>query len=92
MVNFGKIHIVIDALDECTARTDLLSLIEDLTTAGCSLLATSRKEEDIESELERWLHQDNIILIQQDAVNDDIRMYVRRRLRNDRGFERWLSR
>jgi hypothetical protein len=49
MVNFGKIHIVIDALNECTARTDLLSLIEDLTTAGCSLLATSRKEEDIES-------------------------------------------
>lgn len=92
MVNFGKIRIVLDALDECKARTDLLSLLEDLTTAGCSLIATSRKEEDIESELKRWLHQDNMISVQQDAVNDDIRMYVRTRLRNDRGFERWRSR
>ncbi|THC91604.1 hypothetical protein EYZ11_008926 [Aspergillus tanneri] len=87
-----KIQIVIDALDECKTRRDLLSWMENLARSGHTgfhLLATSRKEEDIELEITQWLHHGNIIPIQQDTVNRDIRLYVHRRLRNDRGFERW---
>ncbi|KAH1416219.1 hypothetical protein KXW31_004599 [Aspergillus fumigatus] len=95
MTNYvAKTQIVIDALDECKTRRELLSWMESLTQSGHSglhLLTTSRKEEDIESELQRWLHQGNVVPIQQDPVNDDIRLYVHERVRNDRGFERWHS-
>ncbi|KAL5047116.1 nucleoside phosphorylase domain-containing protein [Aspergillus fruticulosus] len=95
MANYvSKIQIVIDALDECKTRKDLLWWMEDLARsghAGLHFLVTSRKEEDIESELKRLLHQGNIISIQQDPVNRDIQLYVHRRLQNDRGFERWRT-
>ncbi|KAL4990295.1 purine and uridine phosphorylase [Aspergillus falconensis] len=95
MANYvSKIQIVIDALDECKTRKDLLSWMEDLARSGHTglhFLVTSRKEEDIESELKRWLHQGDIISIQQDPVNRDIQLYVYRRLQNDRGFERWRT-
>ncbi|KAL3707747.1 hypothetical protein TMatcc_005729 [Talaromyces marneffei ATCC 18224] len=90
----GKIQIVLDALDECLTRRDLLSWLKSLACSGYTglhLLSTSRKEEDIESELKQWLHQGNIVSIQQAGVNHDIRLYVHRRLRNERGFERWRS-
>lgn len=89
-----KVQIVIDALDECNTRSDLLSWMEDLANsshAGLHVLATSRKEEDIESELKRWLHRDNIIAVEKDHVNDDICAYIHERLQQDRGFERWHS-
>ncbi|PGH31047.1 hypothetical protein GX50_06155, partial [[Emmonsia] crescens] len=95
MVNYvEKIQIIIDALDECKTRRDLLLWMRNLTSsghAGLHLLVTSRKEEDIESELKRWLHLEDIVSIQQDSVNDDIRAYVHERLRNDCHFKRWQS-
>lgn len=95
MVNYvGKTQIIIDALDECTTRKDLLLWMEDLTNSGnprLYLLSTSRKEEDIESELRRWMRHGNLVSIQQDHVNHDIRAYVHKRLRHDYGFQRWQS-
>lgn len=95
MVNYvGKTQIIIDALDECTTRKDLLLWMEDLTNSGNQrlyLLSTSRKEEDIESELRRWMRHGNLVSIQQDHVNHDIRAYVHKRLRHDYGFQRWQS-
>jgi hypothetical protein len=94
MNHVEKIQVVIDALDECKTRKDLLLWMEKLAGSGHTklyLLATSREEEEIKSELKRWLHQDNFVSIQRDPVNHDIRAYVRRRLRKDRGFERWRS-
>jgi hypothetical protein len=95
MTNYvAKTQIVIDALDECKTRRELLSWMESLTQSGQSglhLLVTSRKEEDIELELQRWLHQANVVPILQDPVNYDIRLFVHERVRNDRGFERWHS-
>lgn len=94
MGHAGKIQIAIDALDECTTRRDLLLWMEKLSgfrPTKLYLLATSRREEEIESELKRWLWQDNFISIQQDSVNSDIRSYIRKRLREDYKFERWHS-
>ncbi|KAE8371840.1 Pfs, NACHT and ankyrin domain protein [Aspergillus bertholletiae] len=95
MANYvPKIQVVIDALDECTTRKDLLLWMENLARSGSTrfhLLVTSRKEEDIESELKRWLRQEDLFSIQQDPVNHDIRTYIHKRLQYDRGFERWHS-
>ncbi|KAK2786337.1 hypothetical protein FQN53_006705 [Emmonsiellopsis sp. PD_33] len=93
MVNSaGKVQIVIDALDECEKREDLLSWIETFTSSSpkeLRLLLTSRKEQDIESQLMFWLDPESVVPIQQDSVNPDIRAYVRDRLQRDRGFARW---
>ncbi|KAH8797815.1 Pfs, NACHT and ankyrin domain protein [Xylogone sp. PMI_703] len=95
MMNYVKeIQVVIDALDECKTRRDLLLWMEQFSNSkntNFQLLATSRAEAEIESELKRWLHQDNFVSIQQDPVNSDIRAYVHKRLREDREFERWRS-
>lgn len=95
MVNYvGKIYIVIDALDECKTRKDLLFWMGRLAKFGCAklhLLTTSRREEDIESELKRWLDQRNIVPIHQDLVSHDIQAYIHGRLHYDHGFERWRS-
>jgi Cdc6-like AAA superfamily ATPase len=89
-----KLQIVIDALDECTTRGDLLLWMKDLENhahSGLYLLVTSRKEEDIESGLRRWLNDLNTIPFRQDDINRDIRAYVHEALRADHRFERWHS-
>lgn len=95
MMNHAKeIQIVIDALDECRTRKGLLLWMEQFSSSkdtNFQLLATSRAEEDIKSELKLWLHQDNFVSIQQDPVNSDIRVYVNKRLRDGHEFERWRS-
>ncbi|KAJ5356110.1 hypothetical protein N7517_010719 [Penicillium concentricum] len=95
MLNHVKVaNIVIDALDECETRKDLLLWIESLINLkhpGLHLFITSRKEEEIESALQDLVNNESIIPLQEDLVNDDIRAYVHHRLRDDRGFERWSS-
>ncbi|KAL4982508.1 hypothetical protein BDW68DRAFT_195264 [Aspergillus falconensis] len=99
-----SIQIVIDALDECNEVKQLLMCMKHLLNSeyeGIYILATSRKEEDIESEFRHWLSpesdfkrglsSEHFILIQQSDVNHDIRAYVRERLRSDHGFKRWRS-
>ncbi|KNG91324.1 putative multiple ankyrin repeats single kh domain protein [Aspergillus nomiae NRRL 13137] len=87
-------RIIIDALDECTTRTDLLQWIEALIHSEGTvpqLLVTSRKEVDIESSFERLLPNNSIYPIIQGPVDDDILAYVHERLLTDRGFERWQT-
>lgn len=89
-----KIQMVIDGLDECITRKDLLLWMERLWGSGHTkfyLLATSREEKEIKSALEQWLDQDNSISIQQNLVNSDICEYIHKRLREGYGFERWHS-
>ncbi|KAH9203390.1 hypothetical protein DL95DRAFT_399380, partial [Leptodontidium sp. 2 PMI_412] len=52
---FGETFIILDALDECREREELLILLKTLTSWGTGklhLLATSRRERDIEETLE----------------------------------------
>ena len=99
-----SLQIIIDALDECNDMKQLLMCMKHLLNSEYEdvyLLATSRKEEDIESEFRHWLSpesdfkyslsSENFIPIQQGDVNHDIRAYVYERLRSDHGFERWRS-
>jgi hypothetical protein len=89
-----KVQIVIDSLDECKTRRDLLLWMETVARSrheGLCLLATSRKEDDIESELVRWLDKRDCMSIQRVLVNNDIGVYIRERLQNDHCLQRWHS-
>jgi NACHT domain len=94
-----EVWIVLDALDECSTRKGtrtkgLLSWMEDLLCSelrNVHLLATSRQEEDIESALSKWARIEDMMPIQSALVTDDIRAYVRTRVKEDDGLRRWRS-
>jgi Cdc6-like AAA superfamily ATPase len=86
------VRIVLDALDECTNRPVLLGWLAKLArqeTGNVQVIATSRKEHDIEVELEKWLEQGAIIPLRQAEVDEDIGTYVYARLREDLQLQRW---
>ncbi|KAF1816610.1 hypothetical protein P152DRAFT_129840 [Eremomyces bilateralis CBS 781.70] len=94
-----EVWIVLDALDECNARTGspsegLLSWMKDFQSSyrkNVHLLVTSRQERDIESIISKFARMDDIIPIQSDLITDDIRAYVRRRVTKGDGLKRWYS-
>jgi len=91
----GKAQIIIDALDECSTRKELLLWIEQLSSLGLenlSLLVTSRDELDIERGLARWLQEKHFISIQANNTDPDIQVYVHNALRTYPEFQRWEKR
>jgi hypothetical protein len=95
ILQVGEVWIVLDALDECRTRTEgLLSWIKDVVSSkvtNASLLVTSRQEQDIELAISEWAHDKDLIPIQSGLVTDDIRAYVRTRVREDASLKRWRS-
>jgi hypothetical protein len=86
----GNIYIVLDALDECADRESLLTLLNELITskqASLHVLATSRREKDIEDQLSRIARYN--VNIQSAVVDEDIRVYVRDRLDTDARLKKW---
>ncbi len=90
-----KLQIILDALDECDTRAELLDWMKTLAGLDLThihLVATSRREEELESSLGGWIHDDNKIQIDSDSVNEDIRSYVKARLQRSEEFQRrWAS-
>ncbi|KAG9195644.1 hypothetical protein G6011_00765 [Alternaria panax] len=89
---FTQVYVVLDALDECTQRSELMDMLE--TMAGWPLdnlylLMTSRKERDIESSLETYIGEEDAVCLQRDVVDQDIQRYVQQRLRDDKGLAKW---
>ncbi|KIV93472.1 hypothetical protein PV10_04684 [Exophiala mesophila] len=90
MERMGSKYIVLDALDECTDREDLLTFLCDLVNSkltGLRVMATSRREKDIEDHL-RPISNYNID-IQRAVVDEDIEVYVRDRLATDPKLTIW---
>ncbi|KAH8598616.1 ankyrin repeat-containing domain protein [Bisporella sp. PMI_857] len=91
----GEVWVVLDALDECRSRKELLSWIKDCfqsSQAKVHLLATSRPEQDIKSAVERYASDEEIIAIRGDLIKGDIRSYVESRVREHEGLSRWQQR
>ncbi|KAK2788575.1 hypothetical protein FQN53_003426 [Emmonsiellopsis sp. PD_33] len=85
-------YVVIDALDECVYRDDLMDVLNTICGWGLGnlhLLATSRKERDIEMCLEELVAPDNAICLQTEVVDVDIRHYVAHILDTRRKFGKW---
>ncbi|KAI1522072.1 hypothetical protein PtrSN002B_012259 [Pyrenophora tritici-repentis] len=92
MQEFTHVYIILDALDECSQRSELMDILE--TVAGWQLnnlhlLMTSRKERDIESSLESYVGEEDAVCLQRDVVDKDIQRYVQQRLRVDKGLAKW---
>jgi hypothetical protein len=94
-----EVWVVLDALDECRTRKGpptegLLLWIRDLLNSeqrNVHLLVTSRPEQDIKLELSDLAHNEDIVPIQSDLISDDIRGYIRTRVREGDDLKRWRS-
>jgi hypothetical protein len=88
--SFRESYIVIDALDECTSREELLGLIQEIVGWNMNtlhFLVTSRKEREIEDGLKG--HVSSQINIQSSLVATDIQIYVHEKLRLDPKWQKW---
>ena len=87
---FDDVFIVLDALDECAKRNDVLKWIEEMTSwrkGKLHLLATSRPVEGIAKYL-RLLDPDHVY-IRQDLITPDVERYIDFTLRGENAFNRW---
>ena len=87
-----SVYIVLDALDECSDREDLLTHLETIRTWELDqlrILAKSRQEADIEAALELLMPRK--IQMKASAVNIDRRAYTQTRLSNDRKLKKWST-
>lgn len=87
---YHRVRVIIDALDECTTKRDLLSWMEELVSSPCSansqLIVTGRPEVDFVQSLPRFLGEDNCIKFDTTEVNTGIHSYVSAQLENP-GFK-----
>ena len=93
MQYFTKVYLIIDALDECNTRQDMISWLRSAANSRpnkLSIIATSRLEIDLESGIKTFLSEGSFISLQQHRVDPDIYMVVEEKLLvRDGGFERW---
>ena len=89
---FPQSYIVLDALDECTHRTELMTILERVAEWKLDelhVLVTSRKEHEIERSLESIVTTQNTICLQSEVVDRDISTYVCQRLFDDKTLSKW---
>jgi hypothetical protein len=90
--SFAEVYIVLDALDECSQRSELMDI---LTTIGgwqlqkSHIIVTSRRERDIEDTLQIISSQRDHISFESKVIDEDIRQYVRQRLSDDKALNKW---
>ncbi|KAF2706267.1 HET-domain-containing protein, partial [Pleomassaria siparia CBS 279.74] len=92
MQEFAHVYVVLDALDECSEREELMGVLETMAEwqlKHLHVLVTSRKERDIESSLETFIDGQDCICLQSELVDRDIQIYVQQRLENDKRLSKW---
>lgn len=89
---FEDVYVILDALDECLERQELLASIQQLIRCNdgrIHILTTSRMEKDIEESMEPFTNNREKIRIRSMLIDNDIRSYVRGRLQTDPTLKRW---
>ena len=86
--------IILDALDESKERKDLLALLETLNSWGSEklyILATSRRERDIEETLKPLVTSEISLqsTLIDTLIDNDIYTYISKRLQSDLKLKRW---
>jgi hypothetical protein len=87
-----QIYIMLDALDECAQRVDLMEMFEMMMkwkAPNLHILLTSRREREIERSLEGCIDPQNSICLQSEVVDKDIQHYVQQRLLDDKTLRKW---
>uniref|UniRef100_A0A0D2YCC6 Nephrocystin 3-like N-terminal domain-containing protein n=1 Tax=Fusarium oxysporum (strain Fo5176) TaxID=660025 RepID=A0A0D2YCC6_FUSOF len=82
----GKVFIIIDALDECIGREELLHWIGGLRSSNTQLVVTGRPEADLRCKISLLFDKCNCVLRNKKVVNADIRAYVTATLEQKPGF------
>lgn len=80
---FSRTYILVDALDECCERGEIVKFLKQLIVSpnSINLLITSRMEQDIITELQS--HIEVVKCIENAKVDADIKMYVHKYLTED---------
>jgi hypothetical protein len=89
---FPQSYLILDALDECADRPELLSILEQMARwqlEELRVLVTSQQLGDIKSSLEDIVNRERIICLESQLVDKDIQAYVRQRLSDDKGLKKW---
>jgi Heterokaryon incompatibility protein (HET)/NACHT domain len=92
IIEMPRVFFVLDALDECDSRKELLEAItsiSDWEANNLHVLLTSRKERDIQDTIVQIVKSENIVPLQSDQVDPDIRAYIIERLSKDKSLEKW---
>ncbi len=92
MASFEETHIILDALDECGDRPELLMDLQDIfdwKDVNCRMLVISRREKDIEDGLMSSIKQAGTLCIHSALIDADIRQYIHDRLQSDRELKKW---
>lgn len=82
----GKVAVILDALDECTTRKELLSWMRSFASGNAQLIVTGRPEPDFNREIPSLFDERNCVLLDKRAVNADIRSYVMAALERNPDF------
>lgn len=85
-----RTYLIIDALDECSQREEMLDVISNIhqrCSSQISILVASRDEYDIREKLTTLKSDD--IGIQDAVVDSDIRLHVNRCLIEDKKLSKW---
>ncbi|KAK4175394.1 hypothetical protein QBC36DRAFT_331536 [Triangularia setosa] len=96
MKNSKTTYLVMDALDECTEREELLQWMMEFFKAPdlghVRLIATSRPEEVFLRRIPSWIGKKHCLKLDKEAINADIRSYVTTKLEQSPDFlEKELS-
>jgi hypothetical protein len=92
MREFTHVYLVLDALDKCTQRPELIIVLQTVTRwklENMHLLMTSRKEQDIKTSLESFVKEEDTICLQRDVVDKDVQRYVQQRLSDNKSLAKW---
>ena len=88
-----RLNIVLDALDECTGRYELLEWLNEFSTGhhpNVHIIATSRYEEEFNMDFREWTQEDLGYSAKQ-LIMEDIKCYVHAKLQEDPFRRRWVS-
>jgi hypothetical protein len=87
-----QVYVLIDALDECAQRAELMDLLETMADWGLQnmhVTLMSRRERYIETVLEGIVGPQDCICLESRMVDKDIQQYVRQRLSDDKALSKW---
>ena len=92
VVDVGVVHLVLDALDECSNRSILLQGLEECrrwVPPSLHILVTSRKETDIEDHMIKLAACQ--VCLEESVIDSDIRSFVQEQIQEDPKISIWPS-
>ncbi|KAJ4353488.1 uncharacterized protein N0V89_005218 [Didymosphaeria variabile] len=94
ILEFPQVFILIEGLDECLQRPELLSVLLPIITRqspNLHLLMISRHDMEFQDFLESFSNKENTARLEIGPHHQDIRQYIRHRLSSESRFRKWAG-